>query len=499
MFSFKMFVRKCCVFTACLYLYSVSVSFAQSPFETYAQFNDAGIYAAIMNPANTCYTPDRLSINVLGIGVRAQNNVFKTRLDHSLARFGVSQFSRDNKLELSEPLYTISYNKEQAAALLLNTDILLPSLKVNISRKFSAFAYFRERVVGNVFNTSASVMGLLSENNNEEDVINLIQSMKGDILAYAFHESAFGISGIIYNKREKFIKAGVTLKLNSGLGLYALHIDDFDARLQNDQFTLTAGYQRTKVLEEYYRNADISILGNNALGRGIGADIGFTYEYRPNYLRRTYQKYNRKGKNPFFISPRIVRYKYKLSASVLDIGNIDFNHSSLRKESFAINYTASVANPDTLKLFQFQKDIIDSKTFMKSTSQQIVGLPTTACFTLDYNLMHNWYLNAIYKQNLRDKAKGDNAYNPSSVGISLRKEGDVFSCAVPVRYTPALDIINVGLLAKAGPVFLGTENLQSLFGKKMYDFSLMFGIVLNFKYKHDPSIHDFVPFKSKKR
>ena len=73
------------------------------------------------------------------------------------------------------------------------------------------------------------------------------------------------------------------------------------------------------------------IASSNAPGNGWGADLGFTYEFRPDIADF---KYSVDGKT--YLNDRKNKYKFRLSASLLDLGNVKYRHASNPLDRWAV-------------------------------------------------------------------------------------------------------------------------------------------------------------------
>src|SRR5690606_4633706 len=131
--------------------------------------------------------------------------------------------------------------------------------------------------------------------------------------------------------------------------------------------TGTASYGTTPGFD----NQDVDF---SNLSSGIGADIGLTYEYRPEFSRDT-------------LSKKLNKYKFKLGVSVTDLGSISYDESSFNTydlnnnvdtEIFQDSDTETILNEN----YQGTEEIIVAK----------INLPTALHLLVDYQIRRRLYL-----------------------------------------------------------------------------------------------------------
>lgn len=459
---------------------------AQSPLYGHADFNDAGIYAVVMNPASGSNTPDKLSINLTGAGFLFSSNTAKTNLSYSLLEIATAKPLREGNSEFSSPYFKLTDKNVKHPSVYLNAEILLPSFKVNINPRLSVFGLLRERVVGNLTNISGDVIQIMSDNSfSIENGISATFRLK----AMAFQQAGLGFSSTLFQKHEHLIKAGATLNFDKGMGLYILSLDQFDFRYDKKNLSLNSEYKESMMDQNHYTKNDntLSYFSQEALGKGVHTDWGIIYEFRPYSLKNTYSRYNAKGKNKNFISTRTIRYLFKVSASLRDLGTIKFSNG-IKNKGYSVHTIMPFDSFQNNTNPGYVYSLIDRISNRDSSSGINIKLPAVATISFDYNLKPGWFLNFVYTQNLRFKKTLESFSQPSTLQFSVRKESDKFSYSLPIYVIPSQKIFNFGFIMKAGPLFISTYNIRSLFSKKMQSFSLAAGLVFTIKYRHDPTI-----------
>ena len=241
---------------------------------------------------------------------------------------------------------------------------------------------------------------------------------------------------------------GVTLKYLIGHeAAYVFNEIPIDlTRLEEDFIASSSGaiefgYTSTTLTDEDY---EIPINGN-----GLGIDIGVNYTFGEGYNGS---------------------YKWKLGASILDLGAINFNQNA--KIHFAeTNIPVEFGGPVYKEL-----DFLDTETALRYFSFQVFGdssitlidnrfnqfLPTSVSIQADYNIAPSIYVTGVIVQGAPlDK---NAVYKSNLMAVVPRFESRWFSASLPISYYH-FKKFRVGLSGRLGPLFMGTDDLGSMIQK----------------------------------
>ena len=171
-------------------------------------------------------------------------------------------------------------------------------------------------------------------------------------------EYGINYSQVVKADGEHFMKAGGKVKWLAGYTAAYVNTDNFIYQLQNSDTSLrlsgdfSYGHSRGILAGE-----EFSGLPKSASKFGLGLDLGFVYEWRPDY--KEYQ-YDMDGKTNIWRRSQ-EKYKLKAGISVLDIGGMKFEKGDLSR-NFNIN-SASAFDLNTFEsagsLEEFD-EIVDS-------------------------------------------------------------------------------------------------------------------------------------------
>jgi outer membrane protein OmpA-like peptidoglycan-associated protein len=201
-----------------------------------------------------------------------------------------------------------------------------------------------------------------------------------------FTEHAFTYSRKIFDQGERVLKGGATFKMLNGLGARYFYANAGSIEFPYPDYDLAeitgldAGFGESE--------GDAPLKYKN---RGVGLDLGFTYEIRPDYKKQYYDMDGEKD----IIRYDINKYKMKLMGSITDLGFIRFMKDTLYKDftntSSFVNASNLVQNggffsgfgnsPYQLVYTQMQQ----SGTVAAEQSEKFkMNLPTTLHLSVDY-------------------------------------------------------------------------------------------------------------------
>lgn len=338
--------------------------------------------------------------------------------------------------------------------------------------------------------------------------------------ANAFTEYSFTYSALVYEDKEQAFKVGVTAKRLTGLySSYFQNQPNGGIIVYNGDSMgfVNANIQYAYVDENYYtaNGADLSasrILFKDPLGKGWGFDIGFTYEYRPDYKDF---KYTMDGKKRYDRSA--VKHKFRIAAALTDLGGINYNNSRwVGERVLPQNLSVNVGQFDTLRRafddfgqengdlsgFDRMNAYIGRITngFQSANNSFRSKLPATLNLQFDYNIYRNLFANVTYIQSLRKKG-GVGMRHFNQLSVTPRYESKWFEAAIPLVVNNDFKSVNFGLFFKFGPMFIGSDRVGSLLFKSrnLYSMDAYAGIAIPIAYKKPKDRdHDMVSNKKDK-
>lgn len=281
-----------------------------------------------------------------------------------------------------------------------------------------------------------------------------------------FTEHAFTYARTIFENRETFLKAGLSVKLLNGL--------------QGKYFYVNSGTYT--FLDSASSGANIADLdadfglseqnpGTSHRNRGWGIDLGVTYEIRPDSDRQYYEMDGRKKNVRYDIN----KYKLKFSASITDIGAIKFIKDS---ESYNFTNPASTISMSNLykniDLFSNHYNVVQTmqSTGTESAQQDAefkINLPTSLHAAVDYHYKKNMYVGYNISLPIYFKRDKTNVHHSFIHTITPRVETEKFSFMLPLSmqgngkfYLGMAGRLNMSRLT----LFAGSNNVSFLYAQK---------------------------------
>lgn len=457
----------------------------------YGQTNTAGIYGTLSNPALAAGSTDYLSINLAGAGLTLENNLIHSKLKYSLYQIVTLQHKRDQQPHHSPPYFEAAPKKRTTSSFYLNTQVLLPSVKFNITPKVAAFVYARERVTGNVVEVASNIMPVFTD--RKSPYVPNGTDYKTDIRVLGYREVAAGLSMVVYDKREARVKMGVTVKQITARFAYVFNVAQFEANVTTNEVSILSRYRIINTdINSLAQKPEAFVLGTVSAGTGMGLDAGIVYEHRPYRLRNRYTVLNPKGRNKNFRQRDLIKYDYRIGVALLDWGKVELSSKNTQDRVLEAQSTLDLRRAPTPE--EYERELKKNERVLSEQENTVLNLPAVLMLTGDYRINRQWFINISYAQNLRSTKKAENFYAPTAINALLRKEMEHITYGIPLRVVPRTSTVTIGSFIQAGPFFAGTDNIFTFFNRRMYNPSVYAGLCYTIKYRKDPTIETFKNF-----
>lgn len=414
-----------------LFLFCFFGSFFYARSQSYFGFRDdnyAGIQGVLFNPSAIVDSKYRSDITIFSASATGQNDLYGFNFAEVL------DGNYDIQKDASKNIKTNNRGN-------LNVDIMGPSFTLNITPVHSIALYTRVRSITSLVDVNGK---LIDEVSKDLDVSNsfLIQGGNPNGVSNSWAEIGASYGTVLMDHDDHFIKGGLTVKyLMAGVNGYingndlSVAFNKNNANPEQSQY-LSTGTLKTAASYDYLNGNDPKFSGASA---GVGLDLGITYEYRTNCHTCIGN-----------------RYKFKVAASVTDIGKI--NYKNIVENTYNLAGRVSQADIDDAEnIFEFfdtHYTKVSSKTGVKA------NLPTAVHTNFDWNIDNKFYLNLSTDFSLVDAKTVNGTAIANSVTFTPRYETRQFSFYVPVTYMEYSGT-QVGTGFRAGPLFVGSGSLIS--------------------------------------
>ena len=415
--------------------------------------NYNGVHGIISNPANIADSNLKMDVNIFGVSALYANDYIGFNLGDA---FGNASEAFDN----AETFPTTNN------FLAFNVDVMGPSVMLTMSKKHSLAIFTRGRGIFSVNDVNGNLLEKEGGYDEGEDF-----SLVEDDMSSSF--SAWGEIGATYARvllddKEHFLKGGLSVKYIQGLANAYINGSDIsvDYNSTTEEVT-TTGQFRYGSTGEVSEEGNLGNVFESGAGRGLGADLGFVYEWRPNHAEFT----KLKSDGNTVVNRGVNKYKVKLGISVTDIGTIGNINGidriyDLNKTQDANNFDGDVLEEALIDNF----DIIGERTAVSYT------LPTALHTNVDWNVGSKVYMNFNGDMSLTSK----NGVNIGRI-VNQYRLTPRFETTWLAVYSP-LSIIEGGTFQwgaglRLGPIYLGSGSiLSSLVGENTKALDLYAGL-----------------------
>ncbi|MBQ4916049.1 OmpA family protein [Maribacter sp. MMG018] len=405
--------------------------------------NYSGVHGVIGNPANIADSRFKTDVNLVGASAFISNDYVGVGLSDLMG----SDFDYDTDAELSA-----STNNNIAG----NVDVLGPAFMFNLTPKSSIAVFSRARAFVTLSEINGETIDDLDDgiDENRDFMVD-----EGNFYGSASGWAEIGVTyaHVLYNKEQHFLKGGLSLKYLKGVGNVYTTGTDVQIAYDADGATLpdssTVGTLTSTGEVAYGSSADFEDddyefeMPNNA--SGFGVDLGFVYEWRPDY--KNYITTNADG--TVHVQKDKNKYKLKVGLSVTDLGAVKYDDGV--EDSYDI--TNSITEDD-YEQYDGIEEKLENLYVLTSTEQGIKSsLPSALHFNVDYNINKGFYVNLNTDISL--KSAGSNIVKRVNIlSLTPRFESKWFSFYLPFS-TYQYSGFQMGAGFRAGPLYVGSGSV----------------------------------------
>ncbi|MBO0934521.1 hypothetical protein J2I48_26155 [Fibrella sp. HMF5036] len=414
----------------------------------------SGVHRTYQNPAWLADSPHRVFVSLGAGNLHANNNYVRYQAPFSLLRLITGQvpdeYRRSNGNIKFESTYTQETLDDKPKNATVWGDFRGPALQLAVGNRTVIGLSSRLRVAGQVWGASEQLLSALRASLNSSAFYSIPSRNNAfSVSTNTYAELAASVGHTVLETDEAKLMVGLTIKylvgftsgyfVNRGLTYQVLPDANVPSGgyLSVDQVSADFGY--TSFLQN--QNLTLrSLVNGHPPGRGVGFDLGGAYVYKPDPDGAT----------------------LRAGIALTDLGGI--------------NYTADAYAIDQQKLRFFTSDFNDVRN-----SEQIVnvirqklrveesqnqgsftsGLPSSLNTSVDYELPTGLGLQMAYWQDLRSNSAVA-MHQPSVVALVPRYEHKWAAVSVPISLVNGA--VLAGLSLRAGPIWLGSDNVPGLFG-----------------------------------
>lgn len=397
-----------------------------------------------------------------------------------------------------------SENGTKTIGLYNNVQIDVLNFMFHVKPKIAVGAAVKFRSVTNVDDIDPNLAILLE---NDWDYSSLWDKKFNEELLDLNHltwmEYGLIYSQVLKDDGEHFMKFGAKPKWLSGIAAAYMHTKNFQYNVDNDStFSHLSGDVSYGVSEGLmYDATDGSTtvgLSNFLKGSskfGIGLDLGFVYEWRPDWKE---YKYDMDGETNIWRRDR-EKYKMRAGISILDIGGMKFAKGGLSRD-FSVN----TDNPfyfreafEGASSLQEVDERIDSLVVNNPdwTSPEEPGetffmsMPTSISLQYDYHIWKFFYVNATGIIGVQNRNNPHRVRVPNQFTITPSFDHAWFGLHIPLTMN-SYSGFKAGIGTRLGPLTVGVNDFGILFasGKKINGAAIYAGLRVPVLYGHPSDV-----------
>jgi outer membrane protein OmpA-like peptidoglycan-associated protein len=364
-------------------------------------------------------------------------------------------------------------------ALIYNHDIDILNFMVTINPKMAVSFGIKQRTFLNIDHVAPELLSLSTSSLTDSTLWKLdLNDQLLNISFNSWNEYKVGFGMELLDKDEHYIKGGIGLKYLQGLASAYVYTDEVDYNFYNADTAVKIqghfNYGYSENIDQILFDSTYQFDPMSGIANGFGADIGFVYEWRPDW--KDY-KYDMDGETNLWRKDQN-KYKLKFSFAVNDIGGIKYKKSSNSRD-FRVNIQGDINNPSSLYALKGLEDSDDLESFNKNIDSLVqdnvaeyteangdnyfyMNTPTHISTSVDYHIWNDFYVNANAFIGLQMNKDAHKVRYPTIFGITPRYDYKWAGVSLPVSYS-GLNGFRTGLGLRMGPIIIGTGNLRPLF------------------------------------
>ncbi len=411
----------------------------------------------------------------------------------------------DSTRDINDEIFTRNYSatSDKTVGLYNNIQVDVLNFMFHINPKIAVGFAGKFRSITNVDDIDPKLATLAE---NDLDLPSLWNQTFNEELLNMNHMSwmEYGIiySQVLKDDGEHFMKVGGKVKWLSGYTAAYINTDNFSYNLFNDDTSqsLTGDFSyghSAGILDG--DEASLGFLGTgsglpqSASKFGIGGDIGFVYEWRPDWKE---YKYDMDGETNIWRRDK-EKYKIRAGFSVLDIGGMKFAKGGLSRD-FSINSN----NLFDLNVFDAASSLNDVDSIIDSliinSSDWTAGgdddgtffmqLPTALSLQFDYNIWKWVYVNVTGVVNVQSRKNPHRVRVPNQISVTPSFDYAWAGVGIPMSYNKYTGF-RAGIGARLGPLTIGVNDFRTLFAAgKVRGAGVYAGLRLPVLYVHPSDI-----------
>lgn len=422
---------------------------AQS-FLPFATSNYAGITGVHLQPASIADSRYKFDMAISSTDASFYNTFY------GIDPYMLSHPKLLKDLDFKDPKYVSrNMNGSDKTGIICETQDIL-SFMVTLSDKDAIAFTPSVRSIINIDNMTESLAVLIDQLDKETNLWDLkLKNENLNTQVNSWVEYGFTYARVLMDNEKHFLKAGVTMNINQGLGSAYLFMKDLNYEV-NDTSTVSFYNTFTNYGTSDNLNQDFTYHFN--ANPSLSFNLGVVYEYRPNWIN---YKYDMDGKTNLWRRDQD-KYLFRIGFTASDLGSVRYRRNPDSKDFIADinNLDLSTTNIDNIADLNH---FIDSAfTVYDVPDKYTQRLPISLSMQADVRIAEGLYLNFTPFIALN---RGNNVVNKvhyiSTYNLVPRYDKKWFGVSVPVQYN-SFKQWNIGFGMRIGPLWFGSNDIFSI-------------------------------------
>jgi Family of unknown function (DUF5723) len=415
---------------------------------------NSGVHRTYQNPAWLADSPHRLFISLGAGNIHANNNYIRYQAPYSLLRLITGQVPNEYRQADGNIKFEPTYTQEALDGKPKNAtvwgDFRGPALQLAVGERTVIGLSSRLRAAGQVWGASEQLLSALRASLNSSAFYSIPNRNNAfSVGTNTYAEVAASVGHTVMETDESKLMIGLTVKYLVGFTSGYFVNRGLTYRVLPDPAVISGGYLSIDQISadfgytSFLQNQNLtlrSLINGNPPGRGVGFDLGAAYVYKPD--------------------PEGVTIRGGIALT--DLGSIRYTGDAYAIDQQNLRFLSSdfndVRNSEQAINVVREKLKVDESQNQRSFTS---GLPTSLNASVDYEMPTGLGLQVAYWQDLRSNTAVA-MHQPTVVAVVPRFERKWAAVSVPVSLVNGA--VLAGLSLRAGPVWVGSDNVPGLFG-----------------------------------
>lgn len=416
----------------------------------------SGTHRTYINPALSADSPHKFDLNIAAANIHVNNNFVRYQAPYSILTLLTNnvpdQYKRsDGSLDF-KPSYTKEILDGQPKNVTVWGELRGPALRLPVGGDASLTLSTRLRGTAQVLGASEDLLSAIRASLADNALYSIPnQNNRFNIGANVYSEYALTYAKPIAETDAVRVLAGATLKYLRGFTAGYLVNDQLNYSLQseptppNNPYLQVSQINARMAFTNYLQNKRLTMstfFSGNVPGKGVGADFGIAIMNQVEDDQPVWQ----------------------LSLSLTDVGTIFYNGESYDVNEQNVKFTPGDFNNVNITSPEQVANVVREKLNLSpatSLGRFRMTLPTALNLTADLQATDKFGIGFVWRQNVLS-SQAAAVRQPTLISVVPRYDTKLITLAAPVTYLN--QSILIGLSARVGPFWLGSDNIFGLIG-----------------------------------